>query len=145
MEEKTTQLIRYLNILFWGTFFGSVLIGILQLSVIPHNYIDAQIGVNLQSAAILILLCSIPLALKLYHKKVISETLPNDLEQRISIIRKWFIIRLLIIDIAFLFNIAVYSFTRNTSSLFCCGIIFMILLFFCKPNRTEIIHILSKE
>ncbi len=145
MEEKTIQLNRQLNILFWSVFLSSVLLGILQLSVIPHDYIDAQTGINLQSTAILVLLCSIPLALKMYHKKLVSVTLPGETEQRVALIHKWFVIRLVVIDIAFLLNIAVYSFTRNTSSLFCCGIIFMILLFFCRPNKTEIFNILSKE
>jgi len=145
MEEKITQLIRSLNIIFWGNFLSSILTGILIILLMPHNVIGAQFSINLQSVAILILLGCVPLALWLYHKKLISETLPDDMEQGIALIRKWFIIRLALVEFALLFNVIIYSLTKNSSFLYCCGIILMIFLFLCRPNRNEIVHILSKN
>ena len=144
MEEKITQLIQSLNIMFWGCFLSSILTGIF-LILIEYNTIDEQLSVNLQSAAILILLGCVPLALWLYRKKLISETLPDDEDQRITLIRKWFIVRLALVEFAFLFNIVVYVLTKNSSFLFCCGIALMIFLFLCRPKRDEIVHILSKN
>jgi len=145
MEEKITQLIRFLNSLFWGSFLSSILIGVLLLFLIPNGIIDASLSVNLQSVAILILLACIPLALWLYNKKLVSATLPDDTNLQIASIRQWFIVRLTLVEAAFLFNIIVYALTRNNSLLFCCGIAFLILLFLCRPNKNEIVTILSKN
>ena len=136
---------RSLNTFFWGGILVIILIGISQILLIPEEVIDAQLSRNLQSAAILSLLAGIPLALWLYNKKLTSKTLPDDIEQRIVLIRYWFNIRLFLIQIVFLFNVVVYAITKENSFLFCCGMAFLILLFLCRPNRDEIVNILSKN
>ena len=145
MKEKTTQLIRQLNVAFWGSFLSSITIGIFLIWLIPDGIIDAPLSVTLQSVAILILLGCIPLALWLYNKKLVSATLSNDEEQRIVLIRKWFIVRLALVEMAFMFNIIAYVLTRDNSLLFCCGIALLVFLFLCRPNRDEVVTILSKE
>lgn len=143
MEKKTKQLIRNLTIFFRTALFLSVLAGGIQF-IIPQPMIeDPMLKINLQSASILILLACIPLGLKLYHKKITRETLPKNDDEKIPFIQKWFIIRLLLIEITLLSNVAVYIITQNTSSLFGFGISFIVLLFFCKPNKSEITNILA--
>jgi len=137
MEEKITQLVQYLKKLFWGTFLTSSLAGILSVLIIPQIYKDTQIGEILRTVAILILLICIPLALKLYYKKLKENSTENDM-------RKWFTVRLILIAITFLFNIVVYALTRDISSVFCSLIAFM-ALFLCKPNKAEITQLLSKN
>ena len=144
MEEKTTQLIRHLNMLFRVTLLSSILIGVFLPLLISGSIIDTQL-VNLESAAILSLLGCIPLALWLYHKKIVSETLPDDVEQKVALICKWFTIRLGLVAFAFLFNVIVYALTKNESFLYCCGIAFMILLFLCRPNKVEITKLLESK
>ncbi len=144
MEEKATQLIRQLNMLFWGSFLFSVIAGILFIWLIPGCIIDTSLSVNLQSTAILILLGCIPLALWIYNKKLTSVTLSGDVGQRIVSIHKWFIVRLALVEMALMFNMLAYALTRANSLLFCSGIALLIFLFLCRPNKNEIIHILSK-
>ena len=145
MEEKIKQLIQSLNVAFWGSFLSSILTGVFLIWLVPRDLIDAQLSVNLQTIAILILLGCIPLALWLYRKKLITETLPEDEELKIVLVRKWFIVRLALVELALLFNIIVYSLTKNNSFLFCSGIALLIFLFLCRPNRDEITNILSKN
>ncbi len=145
MEEKITLLIRDLKRLFWGVFLSSATIGFLLIYFISNIIIEEPLSIKLQSAAILVLLAAIPLALWLYNKKVTTATLPDNENQKTELIRKWFIIRLALVETAFMFNIVVYALTKDNSLLYCSGIALLFLFFLCKPGRTEITQLLSED
>jgi hypothetical protein len=145
MEEKITQLMHYLRIRFWGVFLLSASFGIFFISFPLNEIIEESVCIKLKSAAILILLGFIPFALWLYNKKVVSATLPDNLGQRIDLIVNWFVARLLLVFFAFMSNIVVYAVTKDSSLLYCSGIALMFLFFLCKPNKTEITQLLSKN
>jgi hypothetical protein len=160
MEIKEEKLIRQLHTIYWGIFgiitVLSVLLLILRiysssasLDFISrymgiYSSINTQAGISLQSAGILLLLACIPLALKLYHKKL-NENTGTEEEDILPDIRKWFIIRIILITFPLLFNMVTYFYTQQVPALFCCGITFIVFFFFCRPNEEEIITIISKE
>ncbi len=143
MKEQLTLLMRYLKIYFWTIFLTSTAIGIFLILFAPNLVIDPMIGARIESIAIFSLLGLIPLALWLYNKKIISATLPEDKNKQNTLIFKWFVIRFILIDSAFIFNLCVYSLTKNSSLLYGIGIAFMILLFLCKPNKKEISELIN--
>ncbi len=145
MEEKITLLMRNLKASFWGTFLSSVAIGGFLTCIIPNAIIEEPFSIKLQSVAVLVLLGAIPLALWLYNKKVTTAVLPVDENQKAALIQKWFIVRLMLIETALMFNIIGYAFTRVNSLLYCSCIALMIFLFMCKPNKSEINQLLKSK
>jgi Ca2+/Na+ antiporter len=161
MEMKEEKLFSQLHTLYWSLCWTIIALSIVLLllqvySSSPtlqfltryqglYSSINTQVGINLQSAGILLLLCCIPLGLKLYHKNIKEKEWTEQEDSKLSEVYKWFIIRISLICLPLLFNMVTYFYTQQISALFCCGIAFIAFFFFCRPNETEIIKNISPK
>lgn len=134
-EIKSMKILYFLFILA-AVLFGGTMIYLQQFSSLPFslNHITAQ------SIAILIMLVSIPLSLKLYKTKTDVQNIPTGVSSNAKLIyiKQWFSIRLFILEMAFFLNIFIYTIAPTSSLLICIVIIILCMIAFCWPNENNI-------
>lgn len=99
---------------------------------------DGMTTYVLETITILVTAASIPLALKLFNKKVSSVDYTGSIESLIFVYEKWFILRLVILGVAFALALAThYLCVSTTGSL--CAILIGFSIFFCMPSKNKLL------
>ncbi|MCK9156054.1 MAG: hypothetical protein M0P12_08065 [Paludibacteraceae bacterium] len=99
-------------------------------------FVGRETAVVLQSIAILSMMIFIPLSLKLSKMKI-DKLQPIQDISKISQLKKIYIYKIAANLSVALFCFVTYLLTRDKSMLYCCLIVFMILIFFSKPDVIE--------
>jgi hypothetical protein len=114
----------------------AALLGIAACAV-PANMITLcpDVVTNLERISMILLLASIPLALKLFQKK--TEMISPDIseEEHYNIALHWANVRIWIVASALYVNEALFAVTKNSSMIFCCLIAAIVLVFFCRYKK----------
>lgn len=114
----------------------AALLGIAACAV-PANMITLcpDVVANLERISMILLLASIPLALKLFQKK--TEMISPDIseEEHYNIALYWANVRIWIVASALYVNEALFAVTKNSSMIFCCLIAAIVLVFFCRYKK----------
>jgi len=141
MENKINGVIRNLKIqfyLFWA--LPLLLVVLFETDLLPVGiYADSpEIQFVLENIGILVAIISVPLALKLF-----SIILKKKIDKQESLIvalgkyQFWSGMRLLILEVAVVFNIIIYYFTLNSAGGLC-ALIGLAASFFCYPSRKRL-------
>ena len=93
----------------------------------------------LQTTCILTLLICIPAGLKLHSVRVKMLRAIDNEGERIAKYRFWSRVRLAIMLVPLLLNLALYLITKNASIAYCVGISVLALLF-CIPGRKRMLR-----
>ena len=144
------KIIRQLTIIYYAFYALAVLLATAAYLVVQQEesigYVPADTaGAAVKTVYILFLVCSIPLALKLFNVKVkkLSELdLPE--EEKFAKYRTYSIWRLAVIGVNMLIGIALF-YALNFMQMFFCAAVAAIALVFCKPSAKKMEEELNLE
>ncbi len=150
MEKQIKQAVRLLKrqyTLFWVIPVGIILAGECDLFPVGLLADDQRTTYLFETIAILITAACVPLALKLFSwvltKKIDEMTLPVALQQY----TRWSGVRLMLLEVAILFNLAAYYTTMHSTGALC-ALIGLTASLFCIPNENRLrneLHITINE
>ena len=121
------------KIFYWAVVAGSSLF-LLSLILLVNlrdevSITQQNVVIMLQTFCILVTLIFIPLSLKLYDNIRKKEEDPHS-----ETLQKWGQYRLTLLEGILFLDGIIYFLTDNSSQLICAGIVWIVILFFCKPE-----------
>ena len=121
------------KIFYWAVVAGSSLF-LLSLILLVNlrdevSITQQNVVIMLQTFCILVTLIFIPLSLKLYDNIRKKEEDPHS-----ETLQKWGQYRLTLLEGVLFLDGIIYFLTDNSSQLICAGIVWIVILFFCKPE-----------
>jgi hypothetical protein len=141
------KVVKRLNLVYYLFYVAALLVaaGGFQLYRSGVSLDSAsQAGIAVNSALIIYIIGSIPIALSIFNKKTkIWAELPS-LREKLRMYEKGATLRILVIGSGFLLGILFFFLMNSQSMIFCAGIA-AIGLFFCKPAEVKIISELKIE
>ena len=144
MKKTIKQLILF----YYGFYvLAVVLVTLAYLFFATNNPLIAEQSTAetaITSVYILFLICSIPLALKLFNVKVKKLSELASPEEKIIQYKNYSVFRLVVIGVNMLIGIGFFYLFNSDSMLFCAGIA-AIALVFCKPSEAKMISELEFE
>ena len=147
-EQIFKQEIRVMKILYISFILLSVIfvLTMIYLQKFSTQEFSAN-NITFQSIAILGMLISIPLSLKLYQTKTAVKNIPTGVssDAKLIYIKQWFSIRLFILQMAICLNIIIYTIAPTTSLLICVGITLLCMIVFCRVNEDEIKRVIKES
>ena len=133
------KIINQLTILYYAFYALAVVLATIAYLIVEQDtaFVKPSTAETvIISVYILFLICSIPLALKLFNMKVKKLSEIESLEKKYEKYRMYSFWRLIVIGINMLIGIGFFYFLRSESMLFCAGIA-AIALVFCKPSERK--------
>ena len=147
-EQIFKQEIRVMKILYISFILRSVIFGLTMIYLQKFSTQEFSANnITFQSIAILGMLISIPLSLKLYQTKTAVKNIPTGVssDAKLIYIKQWFSIRLFILQMAICLNIIIYTIAPTTSLLICIGITLLCMIVFCRVNEDEIKRVIKES
>lgn len=140
-ENKMERLIGVLRRHYYINIITLVLLFILLLfRIIPLMQESELIGVTLERYIIMISIIAIPLALKLFARRLNKVPRPAETAIALSVYQNASFIRLYTISAVTLLNILLFGFSRNSNFMWITVVLFIIFLY-CKPSYTELANL----
>lgn len=142
MEKLIERLMRVLWIqLGTSLALAVLLVCLFEWNVLPEGLFagDVLMGYVLQTLTILVTLLCLPLALKLYNRKVSKHRPEGSLPEAISNLAHWSGRRVFTISLPIYVGIIAYYFTLNVSHIFC-ALIACIALCICLPIKERVLE-----
>lgn len=137
-KEQFAQLLKQLrtqyNIFLLGLM---VYVAINSYGIFSYQIVSDEVGVQLQSAAVLLTLLAIPAALKLFSRRLIKIAQIASMPLRIVAYKKSALIRLGTLFLAAILDITGYYLTKNYSFLLIAGMA-VVGSIFCIPTENKI-------
>jgi hypothetical protein len=133
------KIIKQLTILYYAFYVLAIVLATIAYVVVDKNTAFVEPNTNemvITTVYILFLVCSIPLALKLFNIKVRKLSENESIDEKIEKYRMYSFWRLMVIGINMLIGIGFFYFLSSDSMLFCAGIA-AIALVFCKPSERK--------
>ena len=100
---------------------------------------DAQMEYIFQSVCILLTICLIPLALRLFNLNLVKRIKELPLQEALKSYRIWGDVRLSLLFAPVMLGLTFYYLTLNTTGLFC-ACMALIASLFCVPSENRIIN-----
>ena len=147
-EQIFKQEIRVMKILYISFILLSVIFGLTMIYLQKFSTQEFSANnITFQSIAMLGMLISIPLSLKLYQTKTAVKNIPTGVssDAKLIYIKQWFSIRLFILQMAICLNIIIYTIAPTTSLLICIGITLLFMIVFCRVNEDEIKRVIKES
>ena len=147
MEKRIKRLLRVLQAefaLLWA--LNALLAALYESDILPQGAFagDARMDYAMQTAGILLAVCLIPLALRMFHLALVRRVRQLPLPEALVSCRRWNEVRLAVLLVPALFNLTVYYTTLNTTGLLCVGMV-MVASLFCVPSRRRLLSDLDLE
>ena len=132
-NEKVIKQLTLVYYTFYALAIALATIAYVMVGGSPDFFEQSTTETVIKTIYILFLICSIPLALKLFNVRVKKLSEIESLEEKIEKYRKYAFLRLFVIGINMLLGIGFFYYLNSESMLFCAGIA-AIALVFCKPT-----------
>lgn len=100
---------------------------------------DAQMEYIFQSVCILLTICLIPLALRLFNLNLVKRIKELPLQEALKSYRIWSDVRMSLLFAPVMLGLTFYYLTLNTTGLFC-ACMALIASLFCVPSTNRIIN-----
>lgn len=100
---------------------------------------DAQMEYIFQSVCILLTICLIPLALRLFNMNLVKRIKELPLQEALKSYRIWSDVRLSLLFAPAMLSLTFYYLSLNTTGLFC-ACMALIASLFCVPSENRIIN-----
>jgi cobalamin synthase len=140
-EEIMERLIALLKKHYYGNVIALALFFILILfRIIPLLQESELIGVTLERYIIMISIITIPLALKLFARRLKKVPRPAETAIAVSVYKNASHLRLYTISAVTILNILLFGFSRNSNFMWITVVLFIIFLY-CKPSYTELANL----
>lgn len=140
MERTVSKLFRCLKveyIVFWLLVLTTVVL--YELEILPQGILvdDPRTAYMLEVLGVLITICLIPFSLRLFSLSLVRCVKHRALLDAIVSYRRWNEIRLALLLVPALVNLAVYYWTLETTGLLCAAMV-MVASLFCVPGMKRI-------
>ncbi|WP_300727157.1 hypothetical protein [uncultured Bacteroides sp.] len=147
MEKEIAKLLNRLKVeygILWGLCL--LLIVLYESDVLPQGIFagDARAEYMFEVIGILLAVGMIPLSLRLFSLSLTRYVKALPLEQALKSYLRWSEIRLGLLLVPALFNLAIYYWTMNTTGLFC-GVMVLFATLFCIPGRSRMLDELDLQ
>ena len=110
--------------------------GVLEVGIYAG---DAQMEYIFQSVCILLTICLIPLALRLFNLNLVKRIKELPLQEALKSYRIWSDVRMSLLFAPVMLGLTFYYLTLNTTGLFC-ACMALIASLFCVPSTNRIIN-----
>lgn len=140
MKEQIKRLLIIQRSLFIGVWTSPILLvflyenGIFQKGMHQGN---AQMEYILQSISILLTVCLIPFALRLFNLNLVKRIKELPLQQALKSYQIWSDVRLSLLFVPAILGVSFYYLTMNSTNLFC-ACMALIATLFCVPSESRI-------
>ena len=140
MKEQIKRILIIQKSLFMGVWVASLLLvmlyegGVFQKGIHQGN---AQMEYMLQCVSILLTVCLIPFALRLFNLNLVKRIQEIPLQQALKSYRIWSDVRLGLLFVPAILGLSFYYVTMNTTHLFC-ACMALVATLFCVPSATRI-------
>ena len=140
MEKQINRLLRFLQVeyfLFW--LLTALLVAAYELEILPMGFLiaDSRASYILEVLGILLAVSMIPLSLRLFNMSLIRYVQQYPLERALVSYRRWSEVRIALLLVPALINLAVYYWTLQTTGLLCVAMV-LIASLFCVPSKRRI-------
>ena len=130
------QVIGYIGIWLFPAIYAILFeAGVLEEGIYAG---DAQMEYIFQSVCILLTICLIPLALRLFNLNLVKRIKELPLQEALKSYRIWGDVRLSLLFAPVMLGLTFYYLTLNTTGLFC-ACMALIASLFCVPSENRII------
>ena len=140
MKEQIKRILIIQRTAFLGVWTAPLLIVILNETGMFQKGIhqgNAQMEFIFQNVGILLAICLIPFALRIFNLNLVKRIKDLPLQQALKSYQIWSDVRLCLLFVPAVLNFTFYYMTLNTTSLFC-GIMPLIATLFCVPSESRI-------
>lgn len=140
MKEQIKRLLIIQRSFFIGVWTSPILLvflyenGIFQKGMHQGN---AQMEYILQSISILLTVCLIPFALRLFNLNLVKRIKELPLQQALKSYQIWSDVRLSLLFVPAILGVSFYYLTMNSTNLFC-ACMALIATLFCVPSESRI-------
>ena len=124
-------------IAFWAIVLSTVVL--YELDVLPQGTLveDVQTSYMMEVCGILLAVTLIPLSLRSFSLSLVRCVKQNVLEKAMVSYRRWSEIRLALLLVPAMVNLAVYYWTLDTTGLLCAAMV-MVASLFCVPGMARL-------
>ena len=140
MKEQIKRILTIQRAAFLGVWTAPLLIVILNETGVFQKGIhqgNVQMEYIFQYVGILLAICLIPFALRIFNLNLVKRVKELPLQQALKSYLIWSEIRLSLLFVPAVLNFTFYYITLNTTSLFC-GIMPLIATLFCVPSESRL-------
>ena len=140
MKEQIKRLLIIQRSFFIGVWTSPILLvflyenGIFQKGMHQGN---AQMEYILQCISILLTVCLIPFALRLFNLNLVKRIKELPLQQALKSYQVWSDVRLSLLFVPAILGVSFYYLTMNSTNLFC-ACMALIATLFCVPSESRI-------
>ncbi len=140
MEKTINLLLRCLKVeytIFWALVLLTV--ALYEFDVLPQGVLveEEQAAYILEVLGVLLAICLIPFSLRLFSLSLVRCVKQNVLQKALVSYRRWSEIRLALLLVPALVNLAVYYWTLETTGLLCAAMV-MVASLFCVPGMKRL-------
>ena len=142
MKEQIKRILKLQVIGFIGIWLFPAIYAILfETGVLEEGIYagDAQMEYIFQSVCILLTICLIPLALRLFNLNLVKRIKELPLQEALKSYRIWSDVRMSLLFAPVMLGLTFYYLTLNTTGLFC-ACMALIASLFCVPSTNRIIN-----
>ena len=142
MKEQIKRILKLQVIGFIGIWLFPAIYAILfETGVLEEGIYagDAQMEYIFQSVCILLTICLIPLALRLFNLNLVKRIKELPLQEALKSYRIWSDVRMSLLFAPVMLGLTFYYLTLNTTGLFC-ACMALIASLFCVPSENRIIN-----
>ncbi len=142
MKEQIKRILKLQVIGFIGIWLFPAIYAILfEAGVLEEGIYagDAQMEYIFQSVCILLTICLIPLALRLFNLNLVKRIKELPLQEALKSYRIWNDVRMSLLFAPVMLGLTFYYLTLNTTGLFC-ACMALIASLFCVPSTNRIIN-----
>ncbi len=142
MKEQIKRILKLQVIGFIGIWLFPAIYAILfETGVLEEGIYagDAQMEYIFQSVCILLTICLIPLALRLFNLNLVKRIKELPLQEALKSYRIWNDVRMSLLFAPVMLGLTFYYLTLNTTGLFC-ACMALIASLFCVPSTNRIIN-----
>ena len=142
MKEQIKRILKLQIIGFIGIWLFPAIYAILfEAGVLKEGIYagDAQMEYIFQSVCILLTICLIPLALRLFNLNLVKRIKELPLQEALKSYRIWSDVRMSLLFAPVMLGLTFYYLTLNTTGLFC-ACMALIASLFCVPSTNRIIN-----
>lgn len=142
MKEQIKRILKLQIIGFIGIWLFPAIYAILfETGVLEEGIYagDAQMEYIFQSVCILLTICLIPLALRLFNLNLVKRIKELPLQEALKSYRIWSDVRMSLLFAPVMLGLTFYYLTLNTTGLFC-ACMALIASLFCVPSTNRIIN-----
>lgn len=140
MKEQIKRLLVIQRSFFIGVWTSPILLVFLYENEIFQKGMyqgNAQMEYILQSISILLTVCLIPFALRLFNLNLVKRIKELPLQQALKSYQIWCDVRLCLLFVPAILGVSFYYLTLNTTNLFC-ACMALIATLFCIPSESRI-------